>query len=88
MDWQNLINLGLGTLLAAVGWFARAVWDEVQDLKREHSNLRVELPTIYVTKQDHESSLQRIEKRMDSGVNELKTMLTRIDDKLSKKADK
>jgi len=35
MEAQNLINIVGGTVLSVLGWFARQLWDAVQDLKRD-----------------------------------------------------
>jgi len=33
MDWQTVINIGLGGVLAALGWFAREIWDSLKELR-------------------------------------------------------
>ena len=37
MEWQTIINFGGSALLAALGWFARQIWDSVQELKDRKS---------------------------------------------------
>lgn len=76
-DTQTLINLGLAAILAAVGWFARQVWDAVKALQKDVQALEVELPKTYVTKADFSDTMRRIE-----------MMFQRISDKLDEKADK
>jgi hypothetical protein len=34
MDWQTVINIGLGGVLAALGWFAREIWDSLKETAR------------------------------------------------------
>jgi chaperonin cofactor prefoldin len=77
MDAQNLINIIGGTVLSVLGWFARQLWDAVQDLKRDVKAIEVDLPTFYVRKEDLESRLDRLE-----------AALNRIFEKLDNKADK
>jgi hypothetical protein len=77
METQNLINIVGGTVLSVLGWFARQLWDAVQDLKRDVKAIEVDLPTFYVRKEDLESRLDRLE-----------AVLNRIFEKLDHKADK
>jgi len=77
MDPQSLINIVGGTVLSVLGWFARQLWDAVQDLKRDVKAIEVDLPTFYVRKEDLESRLDRLE-----------AVLNRIFEKLDHKADK
>jgi len=74
---QSIINLIIGAILSVLGWFARQLWDAVQDLKSDMKQLEVDLPTHYVRKEDLESRLDRIE-----------ASLNRIFEKLDHKADK
>jgi len=76
-EWQPVINLALGTIIAAIGWFARQVWDSVQDLKKDLKQIEVDLPTHYVRKDDLAEAMKRIER-----------MFERIFEKLDEKADK
>jgi chaperonin cofactor prefoldin len=77
MESQSLINMVIGTVLSVLGWFARQLWDAVQDLKRDVKAIEVDLPTTYVRKEDLESRLDRLE-----------AVLNRIFEKLDHKADK
>jgi chaperonin cofactor prefoldin len=74
---QDIINLIIGAVLSVLGWFARQLWDAVQDLKQDVKQIEVDLPTHYVRKEDLESRLDRIE-----------ASLNRIFEKLDHKADK
>ena len=74
---QGIINLIIGAVLSVLGWFARQLWDAVQDLKADMKQIEVDLPTHYVRKEDLESRLDRIE-----------ASLNRIFEKLDHKADK
>ena len=77
MESQSLINIVGGTVLSVLGWFARQLWDAVQDLKRDVKAIEVDLPTTYVRKEDLEARLDRLE-----------AALNRIFEKLDHKADK
>jgi len=77
MTDQAIINLIIGAILSVLGWFARQLWDAVQDLKKDVKQIEIDLPTHYVRKEDLESRLDRIE-----------ASLNRIFEKLDHKADK
>jgi len=74
---QNIINLIGGALFGVIGWFARQLWESVQELKNDIKKIEVDLPTNYVRKVD-------IEARFDK----LEIILSKIFDKLDAKADK
>jgi chaperonin cofactor prefoldin len=77
MEDQQVINLIIGAVLSVLGWFARQLWDAVQELKQDVKQIEVDLPTHYVRKEDLESRLDRIE-----------ASLNRIFERLDNKADK
>jgi predicted negative regulator of RcsB-dependent stress response len=77
MDWQNVINIVIGSLLAVGGWFARQLWDAVQKLKSDMSRLELSISDNYVKKDDWKD-----------GIKELKEMLGKIFDKLDSKQDR
>ena len=77
MDAQLIINFSVGSILAVLGWFARQLWEAVQDLKRDMQRIEVDLPTHYVRKDELESRFDKLE-----------AMLDRIFDKLENKVDK
>jgi hypothetical protein len=65
MDWQTLINIGAGSILAVIGWFARELWDMVRDLKNAIHKIEVDLPRHYVRKEDINARFDRIEQLLD-----------------------
>tara|TARA_R110000822_G_scaffold105766_1_gene233631 strand:+ start:717 stop:950 length:234 start_codon:yes stop_codon:yes gene_type:complete len=77
MENQHLINMFLGIGMTVVGWFAREMWSAVKDLKTDLSNLRENLPKVYVARDDYKEDIRGI-----------KAMLEKIVDKLDAKADK
>ena len=77
MEFQDIINVIIGSVLSVLGWFARQLWDAVQELKHDMKDLEVDLPTHYVRKED-----------LDARFDKFENMLTRIYDKLENKVDK
>jgi hypothetical protein len=77
MEWQTLINIGAGSLLAMLGWFARQIWDSVQDLKNDVKQIEIDLPTHYVKKDEINTRFDRME-----------LLLDKIFEKLEQKADR
>lgn len=76
-EYQTIINIGAGTALATMGWFARQLWDAVKDLKSDLAKLREEIAKDYVPKNDFKEF-----------ATEIRGMFQRISDKLDEKADK
>lgn len=77
MDWQTLINIGAGSLLAVIGWFARELWEAVNVMKKDLHRLEVKLAKDYTTHSD-----------MNARFDKLEGILERIFDKIDTKADK
>ena len=77
VEFQNLINLGLGAILTVAGWLMRELWGAVKELQRDLSKLEAALPKEYVLKDDMDKRMQHIE-----------DMFQRIYDKLDGKANK
>jgi hypothetical protein len=77
LDWQQIVDLVITAAFACVGYFYTQI---IADAKRDRqmlNDLRVDLPTKYVSKDDLMSHLNRIE-----------SMLTKIFDRLEQKVDK
>ena len=77
MEFQDVVNVVIGTLLSVLGWFARQLWDAVQKLKEDMKNLEVDLPSHYVRKEE-----------LDARFDKFEAMLHRIYDQLENKVDK
>jgi hypothetical protein len=77
MEWQTLINIGAGSVLAVIGWFARELWEAVNAMKKDLHRLEVKLAKDYTTHQD-----------MNARFDKLEGILERIFDKIDTKADK
>jgi len=77
MENQSLFNIVVVAVLACTGWFARQLWDAIQQLKNDLKEIEVDLPTQYVRKVDIESRFDKLE-----------SILEKIFDRLDRKADK
>jgi len=77
MEWQTIINIGAGSVLAMFGWFARELWDMVQSIKEDVQSLEVQLAKEYTTHSDMNARFDKIE-----------MILGKIFDKLDNKVDK
>lgn len=77
MDLQHFLNFAIGAVLAALGWFARQLWDAVAALRDDIRTLERDLPVYYVRKDDFVDAMRRVE-----------DMLGKIFDKLDGKVDK
>ena len=74
---QSIINSLLGGALAALGWFARQIWDAIKELRSDLARLREELPSRYVPKDEFHQVSAALFKKLD-----------RIEDKIDTKKDK
>jgi hypothetical protein len=77
MEWQTIINIGAGSVLAMFGWFARELWDIVKAIKEDVQSLEVKLAKEYTTHSDMNARFDKIE-----------MILGKIFDKLDNKVDK
>jgi len=77
LDWQQIVNLIITAAFGVVGYLYAQIVAEAKKDRELINDLRVVLPTKYVSKDDLTSHLNRIE-----------TMLTKIFDRLEQKADK
>jgi aspartate aminotransferase-like enzyme len=77
MELQSLLNIGVGVILAGIGWFSRQIWEAVNELRRNVHEIEVDLPKSFVRKDEFADS-----------VKEIKAMLEKIFDRLENKADK
>ena len=77
MDTQSIINLAGGAVLTVIGWFARSLYEAMNDLRRDIHELEVDIPKRYVAKDDFNITMKHIE-----------DMFQRIYDKIDAKADK
>ena len=84
MDWQHLINWGGGAALAAIGWFARQLWDSVKELREDFAGLRLHVSENYVKKSEVDTFRADMDKRFDR----IELLLDKLYEKLDSKVDK
>jgi hypothetical protein len=77
LDFQSLIDIALTACLAAIGYLYRQIVEDQKQDRQMINDLRVDLPSRYVSKDDLMAHLQRIE-----------SMLNKIFERLEQKADK
>ena len=77
LDWQQIVNLLMTAGFASVGYFYAQIVNDVKRDRQMINDIRVDLPTKYVSKDDLMAHLNRIE-----------AMLTKIFDRLEQKVDK
>lgn len=77
MEWQQLVNLGIGVVLTAIGWWCREIWDSVKNLKEDIKQIEIDLPTNYVKKSEISDRFDKID-----------STLEKLFDRLDKKVDK
>ena len=77
MDWQIIFNIVGGAILSVMGWFARVLWDSVQELRKDLKQIEIHLPTHYVKKDEITVRFDRIEQLLD-----------RLYEKMESKADR
>ena len=74
---QDLVNLVIGVAGAAMGWMLKVVWDSIRLLQDDMKTLERALHTKYVSKDDYRADIQ-----------DIKSMVKAIFDRLERKADK
>lgn len=84
MDHQGLINLGVGGVLTVLGWFARQLWDAVQELKKDMKSIELDLPKHYVRKDDLLTQLTKLEASAEVRRNEQEKRFDKQDIMLEK----
>ena len=84
MDAQSIINLAFGAIGMLFGWVLKVVWDSVSALQAETKQINKDLHAHYVRKDDFRDVMSELREEM----REMRSVLTRIFDKLENKADK
>jgi hypothetical protein len=77
MDMQQIINILIGIVMSGLGWFGKALWDAVGELRTNVHKIEVDLPAHYIRKDEFKSEIK-----------EVKDILGKIFDRLEAKADK
>jgi len=74
---QDLVNIVIGVAGAAMGWMLKVVWDSIRLLQDDVKDLERAMHTKYVSKDDYRADIQ-----------DIKSMVKAIFDRLERKADK
>ena len=77
IDLQALFNLIAGAAIAVIGWFFKNQWDGQRELAKDLKEIEINLPLQYVRRDEYTQTML-----------EIKSMFSRISDKLDMKADK
>jgi hypothetical protein len=74
---QDLVNIVVAVAGTAMGWMLKVVWDSIRLLQDDVKALERALHTKYVSKDDYRADIQ-----------DIKSMVKAIFDRLERKADK
>jgi hypothetical protein len=84
MDWQTVINIGFSSVLAALGWFAREIWDSLKELRKDTHQIEKDLREMYVRRDD----LKEVRIEMSARFDKLESLIGSLYERLHDKADK
>jgi len=88
MEWQTVINIGLGAILAALGWFAREIWDAIKELRRDIRSIEKALPEDYARRDEFRDAIKEVRAEMNGRFDKLESLISLLYDRLNDKADK
>jgi hypothetical protein len=88
MDWQTVINIGLGTMMGLVGWFAREIWETIKDLRKEIRDLDQKMHKDFVRRDDFKDAMADHKKDMQRGFDEVKELIGAVFKRLDQKQDR
>ena len=77
MDFQVAFNLAMSFIFIGTGWAIRAIYDGMNNMKKDQITLERDVASNYVRKDDYRQDIQ-----------EVKQILSQIFNKLDNKADK
>lgn len=88
MDWQTIINAALSLVVAAIGWFAREIWDAIKELRKDIKQIESNLPEHYVRRDDFKDAMKEVKDDMKAGFEKIENMIGLVFKKLDSKQDK
>mgnify|MGYP003352836836 CR=1 FL=1 len=59
---QTFLNFIYAAAMSLLGWLGKTLWDAVQDLKDDMTQLEINLPKDYVSKQDYKEDILDLNK--------------------------
>jgi hypothetical protein len=77
MENQLMFNFIITVSGALGGWMLKVIWDALGDLKKDLKDINYQMHTDFVRKEDYRED-----------IDDIKSMLNKIFDKLERKADK
>lgn len=88
MDWQTIINIGLGAIIGGLGWFGRELWDAVKELRRDVHKIEMNLPEIYARRDEFREAIKEVRTEMNNRFDKIENMIGSLYDRLQDKMDK
>ena len=88
MDWQTIINIGLGAIIGGLGWFGRELWDAVKELRRDVHKIEMNLPEIYARRDEFREAMKEVRTEMNNRFDKIENMIGSLYDRLQDKMDK
>lgn len=73
MNWDSIVQVGAGLVMAIGGWVLRELWGAVKELRGDLASLRADLPKEYVSKDDYRQDIGRIHELLDKIYDKLDT---------------
>ena len=70
-----------GIAFSVFGWFARMLWVSVQDMQKDLSKLREDLPKTYLPKDEARNLIGDLTKEMRDSFNRLFSLMDHKQDK-------
>ena len=70
--------------MAALGWFAREIWDSLKELRRDTHQIEKDLRELYVRRDD----LKEVRIEMTARFDKLESLIGSLYERLHDKADK
>ena len=70
--------------MAALGWFAREIWDSLKELRKDTHQIEKDLRELYVRRDD----LKEVRVEMTARFDKLESLIGSLYDRLNDKADK
>lgn len=65
METQDFLNLLLGAACTGLGWFAKTIYEAVQEIRRDLSSLHIEVARDYVPVARFDEAVTTIHAKLD-----------------------
>lgn len=65
MDSQKIVNVLGGLVLAFLGWWSNNIWQTVQTMQSQVTNLNIELAKNYVPRAEIQAAFDRIYSKLE-----------------------